>query len=280
MAIYKQEFDKVPNKSTMTTVTRGNNSELYNVTEEAWGNGNKSIISDLITKNVTQTNAFDEYKADYITDTMGNHSIWVNEAYEISSNSNYKFVGDPENLSIDLYKSLEDFRKEFVALRSGFNDDRHESDLTQLLDFDLLPQDVINNFFVVDSSDIMCDSGPKIPPSGNLFTDLGVMYLSEISDMTKSLGQISVKSQLKKAKLAAENKIEKQKQLLLSLGDLPDSVNKERITQAIADGDLTALFVSPSNEEKKKTSTYNRDAYEAKAVEIADKMSMVERNLG
>ena len=63
------------------------NSELYNVTEEAWGNGNKSIISDLITKNITQTNAFDEYKADYITDTMGNHSIWVNEAYEISSNS-------------------------------------------------------------------------------------------------------------------------------------------------------------------------------------------------
>ena len=36
MSLTKQQFEKAPNKSTKTTITRGDGSNLFNVTEESW----------------------------------------------------------------------------------------------------------------------------------------------------------------------------------------------------------------------------------------------------
>lgn len=206
--------------------------------------------------------------------------MWVNEAYEVSSNSSYKFVGDPKNLELGLYNALEFYRKELVAMRSGFNDDRHETNPLPLNDLGTLPKEVLDTFLTIEETDIKGDDVQKIPPSGNLFTDIAIMATSEIDQMSTTLSKISVKSQASKARLAAANKVEKQKKLLESLNNLPDSVNKERIKTAVSEGDLSALLSSPSNEEKEKKSTFDRDGYEIKAVECANKIINIERTIG
>lgn len=277
--ITRQEYDKRPNVTTKTTTSRGDGSNLYNVTETMHGNGNISIVSDLVTKNIVQTDNSNTVNGNNISDTQGSSSQWVNEAAEISSNSSYKVVGDPANLRNGFFKETDIAKQKIIAMRSGFNDDRNETDLIPDLGLSEAPTEILKNVTVIDKDTALCDNSPNPPTTGNLFADIGIMAANEIAKMMQALSKISLKSTLKQAELAAKNQLEKIEKVIESVEQLPDSFSKEKLKKAISEGNFGAIFSSPSNEDKEKKSVYDKDQYVAAAVDASKEMMNAERAL-
>lgn len=278
-AIVRQEYRKGPNVTVKHTVSRGDGSNMFNSSETIHGNGNVNIVSDLITKDIVQTDKVNSVGGNAISDTQGSSSQWVNEATELSTNSNYKIVGDLSNIRHGFFKEADNAKLKLAAMRSGFNDDRNISDLIPNISLTSIPGDIISNISVVEKNTVMMDDIPKIPAAGNIFTAIASLVATEISNMVAAYSKISAKSILKKAELSAKNTVEKQVKLIKSIEDLPESINKEKLKTAIAEGNLSTLFSSPSNEEKEKNSTYNKDEYEAEAVKVSKELISVEREL-
>lgn len=176
-----------------------------------------------------------------------------------------------------MHKSAEILKAEVVAARSGFNDDRDS------LDFDIfgplaeLPSAVLDTFISIPEDVARGDDTPLSVPSNNLFTAMISDVTQEASRIMSKVSKISTATLLKKAELAAKNKIEKQKKQLELLKKLPESITKERILEAVKSGNLLALFSNPSNENKDKKSIYNKDEYEAKVAEILPQLIEIER---
>lgn len=279
MAISRQEYRKGPNVTTKTTTSRGDGSNLFNVSETSYGNGNVSIVSDLVTKDIVQTDSAKTVKGNSVSGTHGNHSQWVNEAAEISSNSSYKIVGNIQNVRNGYYQEADMAQAKLAAMRSGFNDDRNETKLLPDINLGGMSSDILKGITVVDKNTVMTDDTPKIPSTGNIFVDIGVLVATEIGNMLTAISKINVKSALKQAELAAKNKIEKTKKMLESITELPESPTKEKIKESISKGDLSVLISSPSNEEKEKKDLYDSEAYQAEAAEATKKLLAVEREL-
>lgn len=277
--ITRQEYDKRPNVTTKTTTSRGNGSNLYNVTETVHGNGNVSIVSDLITRNIVQTDSSNTVNGNNISDTQGSSSQWVNEAAEISSNSSYRIVGDPANLRNGFFRETDIAKQKIIAMRSGFNDDRNDTDLLPDLELTSMPGEIVKNITVIDKDTALCDNSINLPTTGNLFTDIIIMATNEIEKMLEAISKISLKSSLKQAELATKNRIEKVEKLIESIENLPDSVSKEKLKKAILEGNFNAIFASPSNEDKDKKSIYDKDQYVAAAVDASKEMISAERAL-
>lgn len=277
--ITRQEYDKRPNVTTKTTTSRGDGSNLYNVTETMHGNGNVSIVSDLVTKDIVQTDKSNTVNGNNISDTQGSSSQWVNEASEISSNSSYRVVGNPANLRNGFFRETDIAKQKIIAMRSGFNDDRNETDLIPDLGLAEMPSEILKNVTVIDKDTALCDNSPNLPTTGNLFTDIAIMAANEIAKMTEAMSKISMKSAAKQAELVAKNKVEKIEKVTESIESLPDSVSKEKLKNAIFEGNFGAIFASPSNEDKEKKSVYDKDQYVAAAVDASKEMMSAERAL-
>ncbi len=277
--ITRQEYDKRPNVTTKTTTSRGDGSNLYNVTETMHGNGNVSIVSDLVTKNIVQTDNSNTVNGNNISDTQGSSSQWVNEASEISSNSSYRVVGNPANLRNGFFRETDIAKQKIIAMRSGFNDDRNETDLIPDLGLAEMPGEIVKNVTVIDKDTALCDNSPNLPTTGNLFSDIAIMAANEIAKMTEAMSKISLKSALKQAELAAKNQVEKIEKVIESIESLPDSFSKEKLKKAISEGNFGAIFASPSNEDKEKKSVYDKDQYVAAAVDASKEMMSAERAL-
>lgn len=277
--ITRQEYDKRPNVTTKTITSRGDGSNLYNVTETMHGNGNVSIVSDLVTKNIVQTDNSNIVNGNNISDTQGSSSQWVNEASEISSNSSYRVVGNPANLRNGFFRETDIAKQKIIAMRSGFNDDRNETDLIPDLGLAEMPNEIVKNVTVIDKDTALCDNSPNLPTTGNLFSDIVIMAANEIAKMTEAMSKISLKSSLKQSELAAKNKVEKIEKIIESVESLPDSFSKEKLKKAISEGNFGAIFASPSNEDKDKKSIYDKDQYVAAAVDASKEMMSAERAL-
>ena len=276
--IIRQQYNKEPFKVTKSTTSRGDGSSLFNVSETAYGNGNVSIVSDLVTKNIVQTDCANIVNANNIAEVQGNNSKWVNEIDESVSNSKYTIVGNISNMRHGFYKEADVAQQKLVAMRTGFNDDRHQSPLIPDLGLSEFPSELLSKIMVVEKNTVLADDTPKLPsPGGGIFADIGTIIANEVSQLTDAMSKISTKSALKQTELVAKNKVEKTKKIIESVSELPDSPTKEKFKEAIAAGNLSVLFSSPSNEEKEKNSVFNRDAYEAEAVEAANKLLNVER---
>lgn len=270
--ITRQEYVKKPNVTVKNTTSRGDGSNLYNVSETIYGNGNVSIVSDLVTKNIVQTDNSNTYTSNNISDIHGSSSQWINELSEVSSNSSYKIVGNIKNLSLGYFKETDIHKEKVIAMRSGFNDDRNTSDLIPDPGLAEIPGEVLSTVKVVDEETALCDDSANPPTTGNLFSDIGVMAANEIAKMTEALSKISLKSSLKQAKLVVQNKVEKQKKIIENISDMPDSFTKEKMKTAITEGKVSELFALPSNEEKEKKSIYDKDQYVAAAVDASKEM--------
>lgn len=274
----RQQYNKEPFKVTKSTTSRGDGSSLFNVSETAYGNGNVSIVSDLVTKNVVQTDCANIVNANNISEVQGNNSKWVNEVDESVSNSKYVIVGNIANIQHGFYKEADAAQRKLVAMRTGFNDDRHQSSLVPNLGLSEFPSELLSKITVVEKNTVLTDDAPKLPPlGGGIFMDIASIVANEISQLTTAMSKINVKSALKQTELIAKNKIEKTKKIIESVSELPECPTKEKFKEAIAAGDLSVLFSSPSNEEKEKNNIFDRDAYEAEAVEAANKLLPVER---
>ena len=276
--IIRQQYNKEPFKVTKSTTSRGDGSGLFNVSETAYGNGNISIVSDLVTKDIVQTDYANIVNANNISEVQGNNSKWVNEVDESVSNSKYVIVGNISNMRHGFYKEADNAQQKLVAMRTGFNDDRHESQLIPDLGLGEFPSELLNKIMVVDKKTALGDDAPKIPSlGGGIFMDIATIVANEVAQLTTTMSKISVKSALKQAELVAKNKVEKTQKTIESALELPECPTKEKFKEAIASGNLSVLFSSPSNEEKEKNSVFDRDAYEAEAVEAANKLLNVER---
>ena len=191
MAISRQEYRKGPNATVKSTTSRGDGSNLFNVTETSYGNGNVSIVSDLVTKDIVQTDSAKTVKGNAISGTHGNQSQWVNEAAEISSNSSYKVVGNIQNVRNGFYQETDMAKAKLVAMRSGFNDDRNESNFLPDISLTGMSSDILKGITVVDKQTVMTDDIPKIPASGNIFTDIAVLVATEVGNMMNAISKIS-----------------------------------------------------------------------------------------
>lgn len=277
--IVRQEYRKGVNSTTKNSSSRGDNSNNFNVSETVYSNGNMSIVSDLTTKNIIQTNSSNIINGNNISDTQGSQSQWVNETAEISSNSSYKVVGNLANIRNGFFQEADKKQLKLVAMRSGFNDDRNETNLIPDLSLESIPSEILDNVSVIDKDVILVDDEPKIPSTGSIFENIGALVTNEINKIVNVVSKVDTKSELKKAELVAKNKIEKTKKILASIADLPEGPVKERFKNTIAEGDLSILFSSPSNEEKEKKDIYDREAYQAEAVDATNKLLAVEREL-
>ena len=243
------------------------------------GNGNVSIVSDLVTKNIVQTDNSNTVNGNNISDTQGSSSQWVNEASEISSNSSYRVVGNPANLRNGFFRETDIAKQKIIAMRSGFNDDRNEIDLIPDLGLAEMPSEIVKNVTVIDKDTALCDNSPNLPTTGNLFADIAIMAANEIAKMTEAMSKISLKSALKQAELIAKNKVEKIQKVIENIEELPESFSKEKLKNAIMEGNFSAIFASPSNEDKEKKSVYDKDQYVAAAVDASKEMMSAERAL-
>jgi hypothetical protein len=279
MAITRQEYRKGPNGTTVSRTSRGDGSNLFNVTETMHGNGNVSIVSDLVTKNIVQTDSSNSVGGNNISDTSGSLSQWVNEAAEMSSNSSYRIVGNLANVRNGFFRETDAARGKMVAMRSGFNDDRNDGSVQPDASLMSMSSNKLSNVSVMNRDMLMGDDEPIVPPDGNIFTNPMGFVDSEISAISSRVSKVRSASSSKQTELSAKNKAERQRRMLANIERLPDSPNKERLRNEIASGNLNAAFTNPSNEGRVKTNTFDRDQYEAEAVEVSNRMMNAEREL-
>lgn len=274
--IFRENYQKDAVKTTFTVSSCGDKSGLFNSSETAYSNGNVEMATDMVTRKIIQTDHVATYQLNNISNTIGNDSTHTNGLNEGVYGSRMRIIGNPDIVYKELHKAADMKKVEIVAARSGFNDDRNTSDFDILPDFNSLPSEITEIFCAVPD-DIADDNEPLLVPGNNMFTSMASDITKEINSMVSTVSKISTHTTLERAKLAAKNKVERTKKQLELIKSLPESGSKKRILDAVEKGDLTALSANPSNENKVKNSTYNKDEYEAKVAEIIPEMIDIER---
>lgn len=276
-SIFRQNYQKDAVKSTFTVSSCGDKSGLLNVAETAYANGNIEITTDLITRKIVQTNNVESYQGNNMSNTVGNDSIYTNGLNEGVYGSRVRIVGNPDIIYKELHKAADMKKAEIVAARSGFNDNRNSLDLNPISELTDMPGEVLDAVTSTPAS-VAYDENNSIPSSSdNLYANMSQYITNTINSMSSNLSKISASTQLKKAELVAKNKVERQKKQLENINSSPESGLKTRILEAIKNGNISAVFADPSNEDKEKTSIYNKEEYEAKVAEITPEMIQIER---
>ena len=247
------------------------------MSETAYSNGNVEITSDLVTRKIVQTDNVETYKANNISNTVGNDSIYTSGLNEGVYGSRARIIGNPDIIYKGLHKSAEMLKSEIVAARSGFNDDRDNPSLDIFAPLAELPATVLESIWYIPEDVRTGEDAPLGVPSNNLFTGMMADVMTEVNRVKSRASKITASSMQERAKVAAKNQVEKQKKQLEIITNLPDSVTKEQILKAVKSGNIAVLLSNPSNENKNKNSTFNRDEYEAKATEILPELIQIER---
>lgn len=273
----RQNYTKDAVRTTRTVSSYGDNSNMYNSSEEVYSNGNQILNTDNVTKRVVQTDNVSSNRGNNISDTSGNDSVYTNELNEGAYGSRMRIIGNPDVVNKELHKDADKLKAEIVAARSGFNDDRNDSDWNVLDDLMSIPSKIFSAITCVDDDVAEGDDMP-LPTSGNnLFLAMATDIAMEIANYTKRFAKISASSQMKKAELAVKNEVEKKAKQIEMIQNLPDSASKEKLLKAVQEGNLMALMANPSNEGKEKKSTYDKDEYEAKAAELIPQLIELEK---
>lgn len=269
------------NRSATCTIhdysSTGDGSSLFNCHEVSYTNGNSNITSDLVTRNIIQTDNVSSNRANNISNTAGNDSIYTYELNEGAFGSRMRIIGNADSVYRKSRQAADIIKNDIVAARSGFNDDRNSSSFNPVAGLGSIPGNIFDALTSIDDDVAEGDDEPLSSNGGNLFMAMASDVVNEVGNYTKKFSKISASSQLKKAELAAKNEIEKQKKQLELIENMPDSPAKERIKNAIMQGDLSALLSNPSNENKEKKSVYNRDDYESKVAEVLPELIEIER---
>lgn len=176
-----------------------------------------------------------------------------------------------------MHKSAEILKAEIVAARSGFNDNRNNLTLDIFSPLAELPSTVFDAVTSIPEDVADGDDQPLMVPSNNLFTGMMSDVMLEVNRITSRASKVSASTAAAKAKIAGMNQLEKQQKQLEIVSKLPDSATKERILDAVKNGNLSTLLSNPSNEGKNKESTFNKDEYEAKVAEILPELIQIER---
>lgn len=273
----RQNYNKDAVKTTRTVSSYGDNSNMYNSSEEVYSNGNQILNTDNVTKRVVQTDNVSANRGNNISDTNGNDSVYTNELNEGAYGSRMRIIGNPDVVNKELHKDADKLKADIVAARSGFNDDRNDSDWNVLDSLTSMPSKIFSAITCVDDDVAEGDDTP-LPTSGNnLFLAMATDVATEVGNYKKKFAKISASSQMKKADLAVKNEVEKKAKQIEMIQKLPESPSKEKLLKAAQEGNLKALMSNPSNESKVKKSTYDKDEYEAKAAELVPQLIELEK---
>jgi hypothetical protein len=166
-----------------------------------------------------------------------------------------------------------------VAMRSGFNDDRNDGEAQGDNSLMTMPASKLATVSSMSRDMLMGNDEDIKPPDGNIFTNPMGFVNSEISAVTSRISKAKSAASTKQNELSAKNRAERQQKMLENIERLPDSPTKEKLKNEILRGNTNAIFVNPSNENKSKTNTFDRDEYEAEAVEVSTRMMNAEREL-
>lgn len=269
------------NKSATCTVhdysSTGDGSSLFNCHEVSYTNGNSNITSDLITRNIVQTDNVSSNRANNISNTAGNDSVYTYELNEGAYGSRMRIVGNADAVYRKSRQAADIIKSELVAARSGFNDDRNSSNFNSAGNSGI-PNSILNSISSIPEDVADGDDEPLSSNGTNLLISMASDVSTEISNYSSKFSKISSSSQQKKAELSAKNESEKQQKQQEVIENMPDSPSKERMKNALATGDTSVLSANPSNENKKKTSIYNRDDYESKVAEVLPELIEIERH--
>lgn len=276
--LYREGHNRTATCTIHDYSSTGDKSSLFNCHEISYTNGNYNITSDLVTRNVVQTDNVSSNRANNISNTVGNDSVYTLELNEGAFGSRMRIIGNSDSVYRQSRQAADILKNDIVAARSGFNDNRNSLDFNLADGLGEIPGETLDALTAIDDDVADGDDEPLSSNGGNLFMAMASDVANEINNYTKKFSKINASTQLKKAELAAKNKIEKQRKQLELITSMPESASKERITSAIAQGDLTVLLSNPSNENKDKKSVYNRDDYELKVVEILPELIEIERH--
>lgn len=273
----RQNYNKDAVKTSRTVSSFGDNSNLYNCSETVYGNGNQELNTDNVTKKVTQTDNVSSNRGNNISDTNGNDSTYTNELNEGAFGSRVRMIGNPEVVNKELHKNADKLKAEMVAARSGFNDNRNDTDFDKIEELTTIPSKIFDAISCVNNDIANGDDLPLSAGGSKVFQAMSAEVANEVSPYLKRLSNITASSQAKKAELTAKNEAEKKKKLTEMINELPDSPAKEKLLKAVEEGNIKALMANPSNENKEKKSTYNKDEYEAKVAELIPQLIELEK---
>lgn len=267
-AITRQDYNKNAVKTSFAVRSSGDKSGKYNSSEEIYQNGTHIFETGEISKISTKCNRMSSYGGNNIIDTIGNESNYTGGLNEGAFGSRTRIIGNPDVVNSKLHETADRLKSKLVATRSGFNDNRNEGNISKLSTLGNIPKNIFNNITSVEDDVANGDDIPLPNHGNNLFIAMAADIAIELGLYSDKLSKISASSSKEMAKLSILNEKEKLKKQEELIKNLPESYSKEKIIQEASSGNLTALLSNPSNEDKNKKSTYNKDAYEALASEI------------
>ena len=188
-AIIKQSVDKNNVKTTQNVLSFGDNSNNFKSSVETYINGDQRIVSDNITKSVIQNDNINVHRGNNISDTVGNSSNFTNELNEGAYGSRVRMIGNPDIVYKRLHKDADKLKAEIIAARSGFNDDRDETDFNIINGLSSIPSKVLDAFTTVDNEVAEGDDVPLSTNGSNLLLAMASDVATEVSKYTSVLNK-------------------------------------------------------------------------------------------
>lgn len=190
--------------------------------------------------------------------------------FSVSTEEKSEIAADPEALKAKTQQAHNDDKKEIDAARSGFNDNRNDSDFfSNLTEFLSIPDDLIKAIVPSIPEDTEDTTNTGKTENDNIFGNLVEDITKEVKKYTKAFTQISAKSILKQAETVLKEKKERLKKMQEQLEEIFDENVKERLMSNFP----ISLLSGPATESSKDKlkSTLDTDEIAKRASEIVTK---------
>jgi acetolactate synthase small subunit len=162
-----------------------------------------------------------------------------------------------------------DDKQKINAMRSGFNDNRNDPNVFDILtEFVDLPVELLKAIVHIDSKKLSSTTNTGKPVGKNFLTDLYGSIKDEVNKITSAFSIVSADAAAKQAKVVIKAKQERVKVMLKKLQSIKDPNIVQRLSKSVA-----ALLSGPSTENanKKLKDTLDTDAVAEEAGKIAAK---------
>ena len=276
-AIKEQNISVGSTSVTSSVKTMGNGSGLLNAQSTSYKNGNHVFQTDLAKRTINTTENQMANMQNSVSSTGGNNSSYVNGLNECASGSRTAIIGNPAAVQKGLTTEADDLKKDLVAARSGFNDDRNQSPFTIINDLISFPGKVVSKIVKTVESVAEDTDVPKVKMGTSLFASIYADIIFECARYSEKYAKILSASSIEVGKTVALNEVEKKQKQMEIIMKMPDSPLKERILSAVKKGDLTAIFAKPNNEGIEKKDTFDYEDYDKKTKEYVKQVIELER---
>lgn len=262
----RQEVHNTAAGTQRIVVSNNNDSNHFNVIETTSKNGNYTVQSDLVTKNMVRTDNVNYIHGNQMNEVNSNSSTYVNGRYEISTSSSYRIIGGSNLIHGRLHSIANNDKIEVVGARTDFGDDRVEplADPPQSEPQTLRPEAAAKisktNNSVIDTPTM----GSKMP-GVNLLQQTVYDVGNTIADYSKKIGLINSDSASERANAEQAARAEKDERQLKKIQAMPDCATKIRILEQYNQtGDPRVLYEHPATDQREIKKTFDNNEYQRK----------------